>query len=164
MSLSARALQAIKSANCRNAFVFLVKISASSLAEPLYFTNSLEAITSNSIVYQPLNFRLSLPAQSKPELASTNLVIDNADLYGSWLLRTLPTKSRSLVEVSVVMADYPDDIEFGPLYLKYKAGNADLGVANLSLGHEDLANEIWPTHKFGPNTHPSQYGTNVANA
>lgn len=164
MSLSARALQAIKSANCRSAFLFLIKITASTLPAPLYFTNSLQAVTSNSIVYLPLNFRLSLPAQSKPELATTNLVIDNTDLYGSYLLRTLPTKSRSAVEVSVVMADYPDDIEFGPLYLKYKAGSADLGVANLSLGHEDLANEMWPTHKFGPNSHPGQYGTNVANA
>ena len=162
MSLSSKAIAAMNAQETGEIFVLLLTINHSSLGAPLRFcpTNvrphtlgTTEGIYSNGDFYTAFPFEITLPNQSETEPPQARLRIDNASRLIIDNIRQLTSPPQIILQV--VLADTPDTVEVGPLYMTLHELEYNAQVIEGTLGPEDVLNQGWPAHKFTPQNTPN---------
>jgi hypothetical protein len=137
-NVSATFKQALFAQSTDQVFLVLLHLSHTDLPSDIYLVNNREAITSNGQEYTPYAFGVDLPGDSEGRVTSANLVIDNTD-------RAIVQAVRSIndapdVELSIVLASDPDEVELGPFAFKLR---------NVSYTVESVQGELFYQERLG---------------
>lgn len=135
-------------------WLILLEITHPSLVTPIRVVNNTQAITSNGNQYLASAFTLRLPDDVQG-LSYVELEIDNVDRVIVDTIRALATPPS--VALSVVLADTPDSIEFGPHQMTVSDVDYNASTVKGTLIYEDLLNEPFPGRSFDKSRYPGLF-------
>jgi len=98
-------------------FLALLEITHPSLATNIYLVNNNTSITSNSVVFEPYPFALSLPNDDEA-LPQVQLRIDNVDRSLMEVIRAFSNPPE--IVLKIVLASNPNEIEIEVSHLKLR--------------------------------------------
>ncbi len=124
---------------------------------PVYLTNAAADLSVNGDVYEAIPMQLLLPPVGLDAPPAGQISVDNTS-------RRLIAELRSLVgpmtcNVTVVKADDPTVVEYGPLEFEVRNVVASSQAVTADLAYEPLLGTAIPGHSFGPATTPGLYRT-----
>ena len=136
-------------------FLTLLEFTHSELGTPLYFVDNTVSITSNSIVYEPYPFRITLPEDTQGVLPEVGLTIDNVD-------RTLTEAIRGFnnppnVTLKVILASAPDTIEMQIDNLKLRNISFNAFTVSGSLIIDSPMSRKFPASTYNPKQYPALF-------
>ena len=104
----------------------LLTLHATSLEEPLYFTNYPPGLTSADVVYEffPFDFAWGGAGQTE-NVRATQLVIANSDARISQTIRTLPSNAQVSLDIKAVRVSSPDTVELAMLGARLSDAEVD---------------------------------------
>lgn len=141
MTLSGTFRNAINSQETGEVYVVLLEISHSDLTEDLLvttdnkdvLTSGVRGIISNSKEYVYLPFEITLEGQKESGLTDVRLAIDNISTEILRSVRAVSAKEKIKVNVKIVLASTPDNIEVELSDLSFVDINADAFTVEGSL-------------------------------
>ncbi|TAL39631.1 MAG: DUF1833 domain-containing protein [Alphaproteobacteria bacterium] len=153
--VSTEAMQSVNAAETEDAFLILLTLSHTDMAEPLRVTNGGEDVTSRGNLFTAYPFELSLPDDDAGQSPEARLVIDNIDRQIVRAVRSLT--SAPLVLIEIVRAAEPDVVEakFEDFRLTNVSYDANLVQGNLTI--EDFTAEPFPAGTFTPGHFPGLF-------
>jgi hypothetical protein len=154
-TLSVPALRAITAQETGEVFLILITITHDDLADPLYFVNNTENITSRGHEFLGWPFEIALPDEREDALPTVQLRIDNVDRRILEGIRGLPTAPTVLLEI--VLASAPDVVEAGPINFTLRGVEYDALVITGTLAPEDVLNEPAMQYSFTPALFPGLF-------
>lgn len=155
-NLSAAALSALHSQTTDKAFFTLLTLTHPDFASPgsYYFVDNVEAITSNSIQYDPLPFEVTLPDDNEERGPRGRLVVANTDQVIIQYVRSVSGSTRITCDLAVVMTTELDTelVSFSGFEFTNIRYNVDVIEGDLNLA--DFLTEPFPRDQFTPNLFP----------
>ena len=146
--LTIAARRALYSQETDIAFLVLLTINHSSLADPLRFVAWDEDIVSRGETYISFPFEITFPQDSVDTPPRAQLKIDNVDRQIVKTIRTL--KTRATVTVEVVTTEDNDVVEASYSGFELKDVHYDAFVVSGNLEPETFLREPFPTRRFTP--------------
>lgn len=148
MTLSSAALKSALAFETDEVWLCLLKIEHESLDEVIRVVNNTENITSNGEEYIAFPFELTLPEESQDTPGQAKVRIDNVDRRIVEVIRLcegVPTMT-----ISVILADSPDVVEFGPLIMNLTGVEYDSLIVDATVTYDDVLNQSFPKDRFTP--------------
>lgn len=135
--------------------VILLEIDHPTLSVPIRVCHNSEDVISNGDTYIAFPFLIDMPADRDDEIPRVTLTIDNIDRSIIQALREIT--SEPSVEMSIVLAGTPDDIEAGPFPMTLREITYDVWQIQGYLSYEPILDEPFPGDAFTPNYFPGLY-------
>lgn len=162
--LSAAAVASAMAQETGEAWLLLLTIDHSTLAEPIRVAANHENVTSRGDVYVGYPFSLDLPDDAPNEMPRVRLEIDNVGVpdEADPLARRVSDYLRAIdspftASIEVVLASQPDIVEAGPFVMSCAKAEYDAGTVSGDLIFEDVLNEPYPAGSFVPASHPGLF-------
>lgn len=152
--MSTAATESINAEQSDEVWLILLEITHPSLVTPIRVVNNTQNIVSNGNTYLASAFTLSLPDDVQG-LSYVQLEIDNVDRLIVDTIRALATPPS--VSLSVILADTPDSVEFGPHQMTVSDVDYDASTVKGTLIYEDLLNEPFPGRSFDKANYPGLF-------
>lgn len=154
-TLSPATMQAGNAQETGEVYLVLLKISHEGLAEAIRVVNNNVAITSNGETYLPYAFRYDPPDDTATGMENGMLTIDNVDRSFIAVIRAID--SPPTVEVSVILASDPDNIQVGPLEFSFSGVTYNAKSISGALVYDDMLSYEFPQGKFRPMDFPGLF-------
>jgi hypothetical protein len=153
--LSTPAQQALFAPETGDAFIVLLTISNTALAEPICVTSDEVITISNGVSFVPFPFDLVLPNDMDSKSYRAKLVIDNIDRSIVQAVRSLTTAPSVLIQI--VRAATPDVIE--AQFVDFTLTNVTYDAYRVQgdLTVEDFTAEPFPAAIFSPGLFPGLF-------
>lgn len=155
MTLSSAALKSALEFDTEEVWLVLLKIEHDSLEESIRVVNNKEDITSNGEIYTAFPFEISLPDETQDTLGQCKLRIDNVDRRIVEAVRLCTGVPK--MTISVILADSPDIVEFGPLDMNLSVVEYDSFIVDATITYDDVLNQSFPKDKFIPSMFPGLF-------
>lgn len=155
MTLSSAALKSALEFDTEEVWLVLLKIEHDSLEESIRVVNNKEDITSNGELYTAFPFEISLPDETQDTLGQCKLRIDNVDRRIVEAVRLCTGVPK--MTISVILADSPDIVEFGPLDMNLSVVEYDSFIVDATITYDDVLNQSFPKDKFIPSMFPGLF-------
>jgi len=154
--LSNPATEALTAPETSQVFLFTLRIYVDNV--PVFScVNNTQEITSNGILFKPVAFTISLPAQSTGSGTSAcKLAIDNVDR----LIMEEVTKAIGktiTADIAIILASSPDVIERGPISVVLRDVTADKSTVSASLYDFYLYDRNLPEGRYTPEDFPGLF-------
>ncbi len=121
----------------------------------LRFVSNTEDVVSNGDTYIGYPFDIRFPQERDDQPPQIPLIIDNVDRAIVDEIRTL--SGAPTIEISMVLADTPNTVEYGPVEATLRNVTWDFGTVVGDLQGEDFLNEAYPGYSFTPMTSPGLF-------
>lgn len=154
-NVSLAALQASLATETEKVFLVLLELNHSDLAIPVRLVNNTEDVTSNGNVYTAFPFHARMPDDQEEREPVAELVVANATRELIDSVRSLQGKLDTVL--SVVLADSPNVIEWGPVDMEVKVVNYDADSVTFQLGMQAFSEEPFPSRSFTPAQFPGLF-------
>jgi len=157
-TLSSAALASMLAQSTGEAYLTLLNLSHSEFPSgSFYFVNNPVAITSNSQIYSPFPFQLTLPDDSEDAGPRAQLQIDNISREIVQYVRSVDGAERIGVAFSVIMSSEPDTLiaDYSGFELRNISFDAMALTGDVSLA--SFLDEPFPSDKFTPNLFPGLF-------
>lgn len=155
-TLSTAMMQAINAQESASAILILLTLSHASLLADICVTSDLVNTTSNSVVYFPFPFMLTLPDDDAAKPPSAKLIIDNIDRSIFAALQLMGTTPPE-VTIQLVLAEQPDTVDYGPITMTLRDISIDDLTVEGTLGYDSILNEPFPKDLVTPATVPGVF-------
>lgn len=160
-SLSTGLKQAANAAQTSEAFLQLVTIDHSSLAEPIRVTtdpfetlsSGVKGVISNTVEYVALPFEITLPDENEDQLPRAKLTIDNVSREVIAAVRGINTPAT--VNIKIVLASNPDVVEAEITNFELRNVTADALTVQGDLTTVQFDGEPYPAGRFTTSSFPS---------
>ena len=153
--VSLAAMQASLATETSKVFLVLLELSHPDLGAPVRLVNNTEDITSNGQVYTAFPFYARMPDDRDDREPVAELVVANATRE---LIDTVRTLQQALqARLSVILADTPSVIEWGPIDMEVKTVSYDANAVTFTLGMQAFAEEPFPYPAFTPPKFPGMF-------
>lgn len=154
-SLSTAGLKSALEFETDEVWLPLIKIEHESLDETIRVVANTEDIVSNGETYIAYPFELTLPDETQDTVGQCKLRIDNVDRRIVEAVRTCTGVPK--MTISIILADSPDTVEFGPLDMNLTVVEYDSLVVDATITYDDILNQAFPTDKFIPSKFPGLF-------
>jgi hypothetical protein len=135
--------------------LFLVEMTHTGWANPVYYVNNNEDIISNGKTYKAMAFELTLPQDDGETLPRIVLEIDNVSLDIIEQIRSVTNPID--VNLIGVLASNPDYVELDYSELSITSITYDAQKISGELIFVDFLNQRIPGNTYSPVTHPGLF-------
>jgi len=151
--LSPAFVEAVNSRETGEVFIHLLKLSHSSLSEPILVCDDSIDVVSEGRTYTAFPFELTMASEVEDAPPQGRLRICGSDGTIIRAARTLSGPAL-IVSLSLVRASAPDMIEIGPVDFSLRDVSYDSGVVEGTLRFDDYLNEPFPADRVTPSNFP----------
>lgn len=142
MALSSVAIQSAQALETSEAWLLLMEIDHTDLAEPFYLVNNTDLIIHNGVDYLAYPFNVILSQDDGEHLPKVRLTIDNVDRA---LIETIRSISDSpSVNIKLVLSSQPNTIELEISDLILREVEYDAFTITGTLYADDILNSRYP--------------------
>lgn len=153
--VSLSAMQASLATETSKVFLVLLELTHPQLGTPVRLVNNTENVTSNGQVYTAFPFYARMPDDRDDREPVAELIVANATRE---LIDTIRTLQQAIqAKLSVVLADTPNVIEWGPIDMEVRTVTYDAETITFSLGMQAFAEEPFPYPAFTPPKFPGMF-------
>ena len=154
-NVSLAAMQATLAQETSKVFLVLLDVNHVDLLVPVRLVNNTSNIVSNGNTYTAFPFSARMPddREDREPVAEISIVNVTRELIDE--IRNI--HSDLSVTLSVVLADSPNIIEWGPLEMEVQSISYDAEKITFSLGMQAFTKEPFPYKAFTPNKFPGLF-------
>ena len=155
-SLSSAALRAIAADETAEELVILVRLTHSSLEDPVLVARHTEDLVRADGTWTAIAMDITLPGEVDGETQSAQITIDNVSRE---LIDALRAASREapVITMLVVLASSPDSEEYPPVEMRLAAVGYDAVTITGELGFPPILEEPYPGRRYTPDLFPGLF-------
>jgi len=127
------------------------------LGGPLRVINDLQNMVSDGNTYLAFPFQITLPGDGEEGRPTLRLVLDNIDRSIVQAIRSIPVSTPPTVQVDLVLASQPDDVEISFPSLTLRNVEYDVFVVSGDLALDEDDREPLPSASFTPQLFPGLF-------
>lgn len=133
-NVSAITRSALNAPSTDKVFLLMVEITSPQLAQPLYFVQNNENITSNGNEYIAVNFTATPPTQEDGGIQDTTISISGINRQITETIRSITDAPD--MSMFIIRSDAPDVVEVGPWNFKLRQVTYDKTTVSGSLQYD----------------------------
>lgn len=133
----------------------LLTIDHASLSNPIRLVNDKQSLTSNSNVYEPYAFEVTLPSDVEGGEPEAEITISNIVPQIMAAIRAID--GRPTVTMGIVMRSEPDAYQFGPHTYEFATAPWDARTIRFRVRLTEFARLAFPNASFGPADFPAMF-------
>jgi hypothetical protein len=145
--------------------IMLVTIRHQSFQKPVYLSSDPTKILSTDplvfgTVHRGVEYPFVLmksiwPDDEKDSPPKTTLSFDNVDKDMAAVIRSIPPGTYAWIDLTLVMASRPDEVEDRYTNMRGVRGSYDLSQVSLDISREPFTKEPWPADRMTVSQFPS---------